>query len=192
MSAVLINHITGSDGIRYPINPDFRVLLGCFRALNDPAWADIKKACYIAKTFFMGTPPPNMNEAFVDFLSSGEDEDEADEQVMDFEVDAEAIYAGFREQYGIDLLRKKLHWYEFRALLAGMSEATEYRQRIKIRQMKPDEVAEKDRPTLRKLQAKISIMPHMTAEEMGLQAELDRRLSAGEDPAEIIKKLQEV
>lgn len=189
--AVLIESVAGSDGKVYKINPDFRVMLGCFRVLNDPCSTDIKKACYIAKHFFVENPPPNMGEAFVDFLSDGEEKSD-DTPVMDFEIDAAAIYAGFKEQYQIDLLHENLHWYEFQALLSGLNETTEYRQRIKIRQMKPEDVAEKDRPTLRELQEKLSIAPRMTAEEKELQAELDRRLAAGEDPTEIIKKLQEV
>ena len=45
---------------------------------------------------------------------------ESNEIIIDYEIDAPYIYAAFMEQYGIDLLKAKLHWYEFTALLRGL------------------------------------------------------------------------
>lgn len=44
------------------------------------------------------------------------------EKVLDYDVDADYIYAAFREQYNINLLDPKLrlHWWEFQALLKGL------------------------------------------------------------------------
>ena len=55
----------------------------------------------------------------------------------DLEQDAEYIYASFLQDYGIDLFEQqgKLHWYQFKALLAGLSETTKFKRVLEIRQM---------------------------------------------------------
>lgn len=40
--------------------------------------------------------------------------------VLDYEQDAELIFAAFLEQYGIDLIEENLHWWKFKALLSGL------------------------------------------------------------------------
>lgn len=41
---------------------------------------------------------------------------------LDFDIDADYIYAAFMEQYGIDLFEVDLHWHKFLALLNGLNE----------------------------------------------------------------------
>ena len=45
-------------------------------------------------------------------------------RVLDYELDADLIYAAFKQQYNIDLLDENLHlhWYKFQALLSGLRE----------------------------------------------------------------------
>lgn len=181
-----------ADGIDYKINPDFRTVLACLRVLSDPDRQELHKVLYIVRHFFCGETPPDMVRLFAEFISDGETPDGDGEQLMDFELDAGAIYASFRQQYGINLLTDTLHWYEFRAMLQGLGEDTPFGQRVRIRGMNPDDVPEKERSKLRKLKDTLSIKPKMTKEEAELRAELDRRLEAGEDPTDIIKSLQGV
>ena len=56
--------------------------------------------------------------------------------VLDFAIDADYIYAAFMEQYGIDLLTARLHWYSFNALLHGLHD-TELNNIINARLYKP-------------------------------------------------------
>lgn len=45
--------------------------------------------------------------------------------VIDYELDADLIYAAFLGQYGIDLIDiKELHWHKFLALLKGLNDST--------------------------------------------------------------------
>ncbi|HNX63460.1 MAG TPA: Gp15 family bacteriophage protein [Candidatus Limiplasma sp.] len=187
---VLIRSIV-VDGIIYPVDPDFRTVLACVRVYNDPEKPDLEKALYVAQRFFLGNVPPDMGQAFSDFLRDESQEDDG-EQLMDFELDAGVIYASFRQQYGINLMADSLHWYEFRALLSGLTEDTPFGQRVHIRSMDINDVPEKARGKLRKLKEALSIAPQMSKREAELRAELDRRLEAGEDPAEIIQSLQGV
>ncbi len=57
---------------------------------------------------------------------------------MDFEQDADLIYAGFRQAYGIDLFaeRNKMDWRIFQALVKGLPESTEFSRVVKLRNTK--------------------------------------------------------
>ena len=43
------------------------------------------------------------------------------------------IFAAFQQQYGLNLLTAKLHWFEFRALLDGLTETTEFIKVVQAR-----------------------------------------------------------
>ncbi len=188
----LPENVTSEDGNEYPVDPDFRTILACLDRLADPDADDLSKALFVAARFYKGNPPPDMWPLFERFLLCGESPaDGEDDPVMDFEQDADAIYASFRQQYGIDLIRDKLHWMEFRLLLRGLCEDTKFGELLKLRQLDPNDYAEKDRAKLRTLQDMVAIHPRVGLREAQLQAELDRRLRAGEDPSEILRQLQE-
>lgn len=181
-----------AGGVAYKINPDFRNVLACLRVLSDPERQELHKVLYIVRHFYCGHPPPDMGRLFGEFISGGEAPDDDREQLMDFELDAGAIYASFRQQYGINLLTESLHWYEFRALLQGLCEDTPFGQRVRIRGLDVNDVPEKERGKLRKIKDMLAIKPKMSKAEAELRAELERRLDAGEDPADIINSLQGV
>jgi len=61
---------------------------------------------------------------------------ETNEPVIDYELDADYIYAAFYEQYGIDLQTAALHWYKFSALLKGLHD-TELNNIISARLWRP-------------------------------------------------------
>ena len=54
-------------------------------------------------------------------------------KVTDFVQDAGLIRAAFRQEYGVDLYRQKLHWIEFRELLNAIPEGNRYSEVIGIR-----------------------------------------------------------
>ena len=147
---------------------------------------------FIAVHFYKGNPPPDMWPLFERFLLCEEHAaDDAEDPVMDFEQDAAAIYSSFKQQYNIDLIHEKLHWIEFRLLLRGLGEQTPFGNLLRIRNLDVSDYAEKDRARLRTLQDMVAIHPRVGMKEAQLQAELDRRLRAGEDPTEILKQLQD-
>jgi hypothetical protein len=111
---------------------------------------------------------------------------------LDFERDAGALYASFRQQYGVDLLRTSLHWFEFRELLAGLTEATPFGARVRLRALDESRIAPEDRPAVRRMKEKIAILPRVSRAEQALLDELNRRLAAGENPGDVLEKLKEV
>lgn len=60
---------------------------------------------------------------------------EPPDKILDFNQDADAIYASFRQAYGIDLTaeRGRLDWRKFIALLSGLPQQTLMAQIIQIR-----------------------------------------------------------
>lgn len=55
------------------------------------------------------------------------------QKVTDFVQDAGLIRAAFRQAYGIDLYRDKLHWIEFTELLNAIPEGNRYSEVVGIR-----------------------------------------------------------
>lgn len=53
-------------------------------------------------------------------LPRAEKGDDGGETALDYETDAELIYAAFLEQYGIDLFDKEIHWHKVLAMIAGL------------------------------------------------------------------------
>lgn len=54
---------------------------------------------------------------------------QSDVIVIDYELDADLIYAAFLGQYGIDLVDiEELHWHKFLALLKGINDSTKLRE----------------------------------------------------------------
>ncbi|MCU7380854.1 bacteriophage Gp15 family protein [Clostridiales Family XIII bacterium ASD5510] len=45
-------------------------------------------------------------------------------RVIDFDLDADRIFAAFLQAYGIDLTTEDLHWHKFSALLAALPDDT--------------------------------------------------------------------
>ena len=68
-------------------------------------------------------------------------------KLIDFEQDAEYIYASFLQAYGINLLevQNKLTWTEFKALLNALPDNTIMQQIIEIRAWKPEHGGDKNK-----------------------------------------------
>lgn len=43
-------------------------------------------------------------------------------KAIDYTVDADLLYAGLLQQYGVDLSLKNIHWHKVRAMIAGLKE----------------------------------------------------------------------
>ncbi|MBQ1776817.1 MAG: hypothetical protein IIZ93_01535 [Acidaminococcaceae bacterium] len=95
-------------------------------------------------------------------------------KVTDFVQDAGLIRAAFRQAYGIDLYREKLHWIEFTELLSAIPEMTKYSEVVGIRlrpMPEPTKFNQKERELLAK--AKEAVKIELTAEEREEQVQRD-------------------
>lgn len=133
------------DGVECLIHSDFRTVLKCNEIiereseLSREALSEILQMFYKDCAFFT---EEHIEKMFW-FFSCGREKKKKrfprkiaglnDKQSFDFEEDAELIYAGFQQQYGIDLQRERMHWWRFMILLDNfgtdtrLSKVMEYR-----------------------------------------------------------------
>lgn len=98
----------------------------------------------------------------------------AGKKVTDFAQDAPLIRAAFRQTYGIDLYRDKLHWIEFTELLGALPEGNRYAEIVGIRARPipaPTKWNQKEREWL--IQAKMDYALEMTEKEQAEQYQHD-------------------
>lgn len=117
-------------GQKCRIRTDFRTWIR-FTCIASGNLDKVHKSMEIIKLLFYDIPPNLLGaiKAAMDFCNpykkTGEKgESKKHEQAYDFEYDAHAIYAAFKQQYGIDLRTEDMHWYEFRALFDNLTDDT--------------------------------------------------------------------
>ena len=89
---------------------------------------------------------------------------------INYELDADLIYAAFLGQYGIDLCDvEELHWHKFLALLGGLNESTKLREVMGYRCYEKSSARDKD--IYEELKRAWEIEPPISDEE---QEELDK------------------
>lgn len=82
-----------------------------------------------------------------------------EKNLLDYEHDADMIYASFRQAYGINLLKEqgKLHWFEFVALLNGLPDDTIIKQVISLRAWKPEDDKKDYKEQMKERQSKVAL-----------------------------------
>lgn len=188
--SVLADYVIGEDGEKIPIDPDFRCILRCIRVLDDPELDDEKKLFLLMRWFFKSRYVPDALDLFVGFVSNADCSDD-EPPVMDFEQDADAIYASFVEQYGIDLLDvDTMHWRKFSVLLGGINEKTPLGRRIAIRDMDTTNLKGKDKIKADRAKRRVALKERMSKAERDLQSRLDEVLASGGDPTEVLNAMR--
>ena len=115
------------------------------------------------------------------------------EKITDFVQDAGLIRAAFRQAYGIDLYREKLHWIEFTELLSAIPEGSRYTEVLGIRAKPipvPTKYNQEQRASLIRAKADVALM--MTEKEQAAKyqrdvdkvAEMLMAMAGGEDNGE--------
>lgn len=84
-------------------------------------------------------------------------------RALDYDLDADLIFAAFYEVYGIDLTEETLHWHKFRALFDGLH-GTKLNEVIGYRLYKPDEKSDYKK-TLLELKEMWALPEEITDEE---------------------------
>lgn len=116
------------EGKLYKINTDFRYAIECDRIARDETIGDLERALAIIYTLF-GEEGINSQEHYEKllnlakkYLSCGKEiENTNEEPDMDFIQDYSYIKTSFRSDYGINLEKEQMHWWEFFDLINGLS-----------------------------------------------------------------------
>lgn len=129
----LPNHIE-IDGKRYRLNLDFRNVLKMMDVMADQDILPIARD-YVALKCVMRRPPKDCRKALllVRMMLFGVNKHTEEKRVTSFEQDADMIRAAFMQEYGINLYKDKLHWFEFTALLYNLPKGSKYTEVIDIR-----------------------------------------------------------
>ena len=147
------------DGKRVKLDLDFRNVLKMLETMQRkdlmPEARDYRAAKCVCKRPFPGVLDAVKKLLFADIKPS-----EQQQRVTSYEQDAWLIRAAFRQTYGIDLWRDKLHWFEFTDLLHAIPEGTRYMETIGIRVREippPNQYNAKEREWLMKAKAAVAL-----------------------------------
>ena len=121
------------DGKRYKLDLDFRNVLRMIEILDRDDLMPEAKA-YKALSCVQKRPKNAVRVLeCVKGLLFKAPRKKGSQKVTDFEQDSGLIRAAFRQAYGIDLYRDKLHWIEFTELLNAIPEGSRYSEVVGIR-----------------------------------------------------------
>ena len=110
------------DGVRYPLNTDFRVGLRIMSAYEDPQLTRFERQVVLCRLLYQ-EQPSDFTQAVregVRFLDGGEQPRETGgRRLYSFDQDGAYIYSAILQTHGIDLQTVKMHCGKFRMLTSG-------------------------------------------------------------------------
>ncbi|MEG2356451.1 MAG: Gp15 family bacteriophage protein [Clostridia bacterium] len=171
-----------SDEEIYAIHADFRNILLILRLLEDPDVADCDKLVLACHRFYTEAMPPNAFEAMMQWIVPEKQKRDPCAPPMDFEFDADVIYASFRAKYGMDLLHIDfLHWREFYTLLNGLDGDTALGARLTARGRDTSKLKGKEKQSAEIAKQNAQIPAKLGEDEMQLRKALIDALMNGGD-----------
>ncbi|URN85148.1 bacteriophage Gp15 family protein [Acetobacterium wieringae] len=170
------------DGVEYPVNTDFRLMIEFEIITNGPGTTEEKgpKTLALVERFFNGRyigNPDSAVEAFLWFYRCGEIPKKSRENALEsiktsrpvysFDIDGALIYAAFMDQYRIDLVNVDyLHWWSFRSLMTALRDDHEFKKVMGYRAMKIDKnMTAEQRKAYKKLKQLYRLPDYRTEEE---------------------------
>lgn len=176
------------NGKQYACNPDFRAILRIFRLLDDPEVEERHKYCKIVEWFYPEETPPIVEgvRAFFDFIRVIEQKHDPDAAAIDYEFDADVIFASFWHQYGINLLETSMHWYVFTALMHGLAEDTALCERLRLRKLDTSHLKGKAKHSAEIAKQNAQPRKAVSDQERDRQEKLMDALRSGKDPNEFL------
>ena len=136
------------QGKKYKINVDFRNMISFEKIVQDKSLDKSKKIEYVLRHFY---PAFFYAQNYIELLRNPILYKEAcdkliwfykcaredyhkisgsgkgnNREIYSYEYDDEYIYGAFLEQYRIDLLCDRVHWWKFKALLKSLKDDTEF------------------------------------------------------------------
>ncbi len=112
-----------------------------------------------------------------------------DKQPFDFEKDAELIYAGFQQQYGIDLQTTEMHWWRFMILLENLGEGTRLSKVIeyRTRDTSSKHLSKEERSFYKAMQQYYGLDRKYSKQEDEVLKKIEEALMKGEDITELLR-----
>lgn len=166
----------------YLIRTDFRIGVQIVLLMGDDDLTDGEKIATAFDLLYGAGIPKSIEKAmdglrwYISGGSKGDDEEDENlitqddeseddgEKTFDFDYDAMWIYTAFRRTFGVDLNTAKLHWFEFRAMLADLGECA-FTKVLEYRTKDLSGMSPKQRSSYAKLKRKYAIPRKLSEEE---------------------------
>lgn len=147
------------NGKRIRLDLEFRNVLRMMKTLERRDLTPEARE-YVALKCICKRPRKGLLQAVFGLLFNHKQRGGSGQKLTSFDQDAPLIRAAFRQTYGIDLYRDKLHYLEFIELLQGIPEGTRYSDTIGIRAREmpaPTKYNAKEREWLAKAKASVAL-----------------------------------
>lgn len=139
------------EGKAYVINTDFRLWAKICGYLESENFSYEEKILKLLCEAYTEELPPHLDSAvyaLLEFMMQGKKMGSSNggacEKILDFSLDEGLIYAGFMQQYGIDLYTQNLHWWSFINLLNSLDENTAFMKIIGYRSVNCEAIKNKE------------------------------------------------
>lgn len=119
------------NGKKVRLNLDFRNVIRMVDIMSEDGLTHEARE-YLALKCICKRPKKGMMKPVRELLFPGAGSDNG-ERITDFEQDADLIRAAFLQEYGINLFRDHLHWFEFSCLLSCIPSGNKYSEILQIR-----------------------------------------------------------
>ena len=165
-------------GAVFLLRPSFDRVLKLFELYADPDISELDKAKEGRRLIVPLSPLGALEPAFEALIGKSERSKEK-QKTVDFLQDADLIYAGFMQAYGVDLYKQqgRLHWWNFIQLFNGLPDDTKIAQVISIRSQeipKPNGHNADEIQRIMKLKQAVALDQTQEEREQQLQAGLAR------------------
>lgn len=155
----------------YLIRSDYRIGIQISLCLDDPNLNEEERIWIAIDLLYgKGTPPIKQAiEGLTWYMRGGVEDDRetasTGKRLFWFDWDASRIYASFRQTYGIELHKIKLHWFEFMAMLESLDEDCALSHAIQIRGADTTKMKGKERHDYERLKRALTPPPALSEEE---------------------------
>lgn len=194
------------QGVRYPINWDFRTSILFEQLILDDS-IDEEKKLWKALTLYFGETETfkiinnnNMNDfikPMLTFYRCGKEESNSTtsreesselEKIYDFAYDDSYIYAAFLQTYRIDLQDiEDFHWWKFKALFNSLTDDCKFMKILGYRNVDLTKIKDKEKKNFYKQMKKIYALPE-SIKEKEKQILISEMLMRGEDPVNLLQQ----
>lgn len=166
------------SGVRVPVRTNFRVWMQIEQLFSDQEVTSKERVlgaldlCYVHADQL--TDIEEAMNGLLWFYRCGQPRDKRLERkaqavgikrIYDYDQDAELFYAGFMEQYHIDLTSCELHWWQFKALFHGLNDDVLLIKVMGYRNMSLSDLDGKTRQRIAQLQAQYRLRNGLSEEE---------------------------
>lgn len=153
------------------IRTDYRIGVQIQLCISDPDISEQERTATVLSLLY-GNGIPDLKTALDGvswFISCGNPESQRKSEnnepdIYSFEYDSARIVSAFKKTFGIDISRKRLHWFEFVPMLADLQN-TAFANVMDIRSTSVDDISQKKRSEFLRMKKRFALPDQFTEEE---------------------------